>query len=71
MVTIAIDQLSTEEKLRMMESLWESLCANAGSVFAPEWHGELLSEREKAIGIGNDDFEDWESAKAALRNRDR
>jgi putative addiction module component len=68
MVSIALDQLSTEEKLAMMESLWDSLCAKTGSIASPSWHGDILAEREEAIRNGNDDFEDWETAKAALRN---
>ena len=68
MVSIALDQLSTEEKLAMMESLWDSLCAKTDSIVSPSWHGDILAEREEAIRNGSDGFEDWETAKAALRN---
>jgi hypothetical protein len=69
MTVVELQNLSTEEKLQMMESLWDSLCAKAPSVDSPEWHGDLLAEREQAVRNGSDSFEDWEVAKAALRNQ--
>jgi len=68
MIETTIETLSVEEKLRMMESLWDSLCTKSGSIDSPNWHGNILAEREEAIRNGSDTFEDWEMAKAALRN---
>ena len=68
MMTAAIKNLSVEEKLQMMESLWDSLCASP-SLDSPQWHGDILAKREQAIVNGSDEFEDWETAKAALRNQ--
>jgi hypothetical protein len=29
----------------------------------PEWHGDMLKEREKRLKQGKDKFVDWEDAK--------
>lgn len=69
MTTIALETLSIEEKIQMMESLWDSLCATTSQVASPSWHGDILAAREQAIHDGSDRFEDWENAKEALRNQ--
>ncbi|MBF0559414.1 MAG: addiction module protein [Nitrospirae bacterium] len=30
--------MSTTEKLRAMESLWDDLCQKAGDTLSPAWH---------------------------------
>ncbi len=68
-MTIAeLTTLNAKEKIRMMESLWESLCMQSPELISPKWHGDILAEREEATHNGIDSFEDWDTAKAALRN---
>lgn len=69
MQTMAIKKLNIQEKLQMMESLWDSLCT-APAVDSPVWHGDILADREQAILDRRDEFEDWESAKATLRSQE-
>lgn len=61
--------MSVEEKLRAMESLWDDLCNKAGSISSPEWHGDVLAERQSMQDRGKDQFEDWDSAKRNIRNK--
>lgn len=69
MISAELSKLSTAQKLQMMESLWESLCDGPStSILSPDWHGNVLAEREQALQNHTDEFEDWETAKAALRN---
>ena len=67
--TLPLDKMSLEEKLQARESLWDDLCSRAGGVSSPAWHEEVLAEREAMQKGGDDDFEDWESAKRSIRNR--
>ena len=67
-ITTQLDQLSTAEKLRTMEYLWDDLCRHADRVPSPAWHGELLAERESAASAGNAEFRDWETEKNRIRN---
>ena len=69
MIIVALDTLSIEEKIQMMEPLWNSLCATTSKVASPTWHGDILEAHEQAIRDGSDHFEDWENAKEALRHQ--
>jgi hypothetical protein len=65
-ISLPLDKMSPEEKVRMMESLWDDLCRRADSLKSPAWHGDLLANREAAVRSGQDHFEDWESAKREI-----
>ena len=67
-ISLHLDEMSVEEKLQAMESLWEDLCSRADSMASPAWHGEALADREAAIDGGNDHFQDWEVAKQDIEN---
>ncbi len=62
-VTLALEQMTLEEKLQTMEALWEDLCQREESIPVPPWHKDLLDERARLIEEGKAHFEDWETAK--------
>ncbi|MBQ6141847.1 MAG: addiction module protein [Kiritimatiellae bacterium] len=59
----AIDKMSTAERVQTMEYLW-SVLSSYYDTKVPEWHANVLAERENAP---EDEFEDWETAKKELR----
>jgi hypothetical protein len=59
--------MSTEEKLRAMEIIWDDLCKKAGSLSSPCWHSQILHEKEGMLKEGNDEFVDWDKAKNHIR----
>lgn len=63
---INIDEMTTVDKLKAMEVLWDDMCRNVENITSPQWHGELLLERENSIRLGNDTFIAWEKAKKEL-----
>ena len=63
-----LEQMTRPEKLRLMEALWEDLCRH-DVVTTPQWHKEILDERQRLIGEGNAKFSDWETAKRRIRER--
>lgn len=67
--TIPLDEFTLTEKLALMERLWASLSRNPEEVPTPDWHGEVLEEREAAVREGRMQFVDWEDAKQRLRDR--
>jgi hypothetical protein len=67
-ITAQLDQLSTADKLRAMEYLWDDLCHHAEEVPSPAWHGEVLAERDRAVAEGSSVFRDWEAEKARIRD---
>jgi len=66
---LQIDQMTLEEKLRTMEALWDDLCQREEDVAVPQWHKELLDERERLIERGSAQFADWETAKKRISER--
>jgi len=52
-----------------MGALWDDLSRNADTLESPEWHREVLEERERRIASGEAQFTDWEQAKADIRKR--
>ena len=65
--TIDLQQMTTPDKLRLMEKLWQDLSASEGDVISPVWHGDVLAERDRLITSGEESFIDWETAKRQLR----
>ena len=69
MSTLAIQQMSWEEKLRAMEELWESLTVDETRLASPTWHGDALRETEQRYEAGQEQPSDWAVAKQELRER--
>ena len=65
-VSLPLNELTVAEKLQLMEALWEDLSRNSDALESPEWHRELLEEREHRIASGEARFQDWEQAKADI-----
>jgi len=45
--TTAIKKLSREEKLQVMEAIWEDLSVDEETIESPVWHQEALKESEQ------------------------
>lgn len=65
--TVDLREMTTPDKLRLMEALWQNLSATAEEIVSPQWHGEVLAERDRLIESGEETFIDWETAKKQLR----
>ena len=66
MAVIQIDQMTLEEKLLAMEALWDNLCRREEGLPMPQWHKDLLDEREGLVRDGKARFTDWETAKRRI-----
>jgi len=64
-----IKKLSIEEKLRVMEALWDDLSRTDMEIASPEWHENALRETERRYKTGEEKAVDWNEAKNTLRNR--
>ncbi len=67
-ITAELDRLTTSDKLRAMEHLWDELCRHADEVPSPEWHGDVLAQRLQAVAEGKASFRDWDAEKTRIRN---
>jgi len=66
---LSIENLSTKEKIVLMERLWADLSRRPRELPFPEWHGEVVAERVAAVQEGRTAFVDWKDAKRRLRDR--
>ena len=62
-IALPLDQMTTAEKLRVMETLWTDLSRNEQEIESPAWHEQVLREREERVRSGQESFIDWETAK--------
>jgi hypothetical protein len=62
-VTLPLAKMTIEEKIQAMEMLWDDLCVDPSRIPSPEWHEEVLKEREET----NIKYIDWETAKGQLK----
>jgi len=66
-VSLPLQAMSVEEKLQVMEAIWDDLSRHADELEPPPWHGEVLDALEVAIGRGEETFDEWEAAKQRIR----
>ena len=66
-ISIKLDKMTIEEKIRAMESLWDDLCKHADSIPSPSWHKDILSQREDAVKKGKEKFLDWNEERERIR----
>ena len=69
MSTLAIKQMSWDEKLRAMEELWESISREECRLDSPPWHEAALRETAARHEAGQEQPLDWPAAKGELRKR--
>lgn len=66
-ISIPLEEMSVEEKIQMMESLWDDLRRRAGDALSPQWHADELARREAALARGEESSESWGVAKENIR----
>ena len=66
---LPLNEMTVQEKLAVMESLWEDLSRSPDAIESPEWHKEVLDERRQRVADGTAQFEDWEKAKTKIREK--
>ncbi len=68
-IHLPLKDMTLQEKLAVMESLWEDISKTPDAIESPAWHKDVLEERRQNIAKGEAKFSDWETAKADIRKR--
>jgi putative addiction module component (TIGR02574 family) len=66
-VDLPLSKLTLAQKLDLMEALWDNLAKHEMTLESPQWHEEVLKDREKALAAGKATISDWEEAKERIR----
>jgi len=68
-VAIPLDRMTTLEKLRVIEDVWDDLCHSKADIPSPAWHADVLRIREQQIHNGDTNFLELSEAKRVLQER--
>ena len=68
-ISLPLKDMTLQEKLAVMESIWEDLARTPESIESPAWHKDILDERRQRLAEGRARFTDWETAKADIRKK--
>ena len=68
MITLNPEKMTTAEKLLMMETLWDDLCAHS-QLDSPDWHKTVLDSRHQQRLTGEQQPMDWSQAKETIRKQ--
>jgi len=68
-LTLPLDKMTTEEKIRAIEDIWEDLLRTVEEIPSPTWHADVLHARESRVREGSAEFGDWGEAKQRIRKR--
>ena len=61
-----IRQLPLPEKLALLEAVWTELASDPDTVEVPQWHKDILDERQQLLERGYSQVIDWELAKEQI-----
>lgn len=68
-VTVPLKTMSVEEKVCMMEMLWDDLCQQPEGVQSPDWHEPVLSERAQSLSANKEEVIDWHQVKENIKKK--
>ncbi|TVQ04531.1 MAG: hypothetical protein EA359_06000 [Balneolaceae bacterium] len=64
MITLSeIKQMTKEEKLHLMETIWQHLSIDEEQLEVPQSHKKMLEQRAAMAEQGAAEFLDWQQAK--------
>ncbi len=63
------DDLSVEEQIDYVQSLWQRIAATPEQVPVPEWHWQVLDERLKDYEANPDASDSWDVVRERLRDK--
>jgi hypothetical protein len=68
-INLPLKDMTLQEKLAVMEWLWEDLSRTPEAIESPAWHKTILDERRQRSTEGTSRFVDWETAKKDIRSK--
>jgi putative addiction module component (TIGR02574 family) len=60
------DDLSVDEKIDYLHSLWDRIAATPEAVPVPDWHREIIDERLKDLEANPEAGDSWEVVQERL-----
>jgi hypothetical protein len=70
-IDLPLDEMSTAEKLELLEAVRASLCREPADFNSPEWRQQTLDDRKRRLESGQATVSDWNEAKKRLEDMGR
>ena len=64
----SVKKMTTDEKFTVLNLIWQDIAASS-DISTPDWHFDVLEERERSLADGTVQLEDWTDVKAKLQAR--
>jgi putative addiction module component (TIGR02574 family) len=66
-----VRQMSFPEKVALLETVWSEIAAEPGQVEVPQWHKDILDERDLALKEGRATVLVWDEANRQIEQATR
>jgi len=66
-----IRQMSFPEKVALLETVWAEIATDPERVEVPQWHKDILDQRDLALGEGRVVVLEWEDVKKQIEQATR
>jgi len=66
-VDLPLSEMTLAQKLDLIEVLWDDITRDERSLESPDWHADVLRDRQKALDAGKAKVCDWQEAKKRIR----
>lgn len=63
---LPLDKMTTEEKLKLVEEIWDDLLKSPDRLPIQQWHKDLLDERAQLVAEGKARYIPWEQARREI-----
>lgn len=63
-----LDTMTVAEKITVMETLWDDLCAHS-QIESPDWHQKVINHRHQMRQNGEQQPMAWSEAKKVIRGQ--
>lgn len=67
--SLGIDRLPIEDRIRLVDEIWDSIAAETAGEEIPQWHKDILDERLADLAAHPQDSVPWEEVRASMRAR--
>ncbi len=63
--------MSFPEKVALLETVWSEIATNPSQVEVPQWHKDILDDRDLALKEGREAVLEWDEAKKQIEQASR
>ncbi len=64
-----LEEMSIDERIQLVEVIWNSIIETPGTVEIPEWHQRELERRFRGDPVGSTKGSSWDEVQARILNR--